>query len=211
VRILGGSTRLQEQFGYAYDLAGNLGYRTNNARVQTFNTDNLNQLATNSQSGTLTVARATAGTATNVTVNGQAACRYGGNTFARAGASLVDGPNRFTPVAQDSYNRSATNTATAYLPATISLQYDGNGNLVSDGQRAFDYDDENQLIRVTVTNAWKSEYVYDGQSRRRIRREFSWQNSSWAPTNEVRYLYDGNLMSQERDVKSLRKSRIGLQ
>jgi len=32
--------------------------------------------------------------------------------------------------------------------------------------RAFDYDDENQLIRVTVTNVFKSEFTYDGLRRR---------------------------------------------
>jgi RHS repeat-associated protein len=199
----GGSTRLLEQFGYAYDRAGNLGYRTNNALVQTFNTDNLNQLTTNSRSGTLTVSGAAAGTATNVTVNGQTATRYGDNTFALAGVSLADGTNTFTAVAQDSYGRGATNTATAYLPATMSFQYDANGNLTSDGQRAFDYDDENQLIRVIVTNAWKSEFVYDGQSRRRIRREYAWQNAAWTQTNEVRYVYDGMLAVQKRDANNL--------
>ena len=34
------------------------------------------------------------------------------------------------------------------------------------------YDNENQMIRVTVTNSWKSEFTYDGRFRRRIRKEF---------------------------------------
>ena len=34
--------------------------------------------------------------------------------------------------------------------------------------------------------------------RRRIRREFTWLNSAWVQTNEVRYVYDGNLVIQER-------------
>jgi len=39
----GGTTnRLQEQFGYDYDPAGNLRNRTNNALVQTFNVNSLN-------------------------------------------------------------------------------------------------------------------------------------------------------------------------
>jgi len=59
------------------------------------------------------------------------------------------------------------------------------------------------LIRVTVTNSWKSELTYDGKFRRRIRKEFAWQNSTWAPTSEVHYICDGNLVIQERDGKNL--------
>src|SRR5438552_3379288 len=66
-----------------------------------------------------------------------------------------------------------------------------------------DYDDENQLIRVTVTNGWKSEFTYDGRMRRRIRKEFVWQNSTWVATTEVRYVYDGMLVIQERDANNI--------
>jgi YD repeat-containing protein len=84
-----------------------------------------------------------------------------------------------------------------------SYIYDLNGNLTSDGTRGFDYDDENQLIRVTVTNSWKSEFTYDGKFRRRIRKEYAWQNSAWAQTAEVRYIYDGMLVIQDRDGNNL--------
>jgi hypothetical protein len=46
-----GTNRLLEQFGYAYDTAGNLNFRTNNALLQTFNVNNLNELATITRSG----------------------------------------------------------------------------------------------------------------------------------------------------------------
>src|SRR5207249_11179799 len=71
----GGSSRLQEQFGYAYDSAGNLNARTNNALVQTFGMNNLNELINVTRSGTLTVAGATSATASSVTVadNGNSA------------------------------------------------------------------------------------------------------------------------------------------
>ncbi len=38
----GATNRLQEQFGYAYDAAGNLNFRTNGYLVQTFNVNSLN-------------------------------------------------------------------------------------------------------------------------------------------------------------------------
>jgi RHS repeat-associated protein len=38
--------------------------------------------------------------------------------------------------------------------------------------------------------------------RRRIRNEFAWQGS-WVQTNQVEYVYDGNLVIQERDINNL--------
>jgi hypothetical protein len=45
---------LQELMGYAYDSAGNLSRRTNNALVDTFNVNGLNELTRNTHAGTLT-------------------------------------------------------------------------------------------------------------------------------------------------------------
>ena len=112
--------------------------------------------------------------ATNVTVNALNAIVYGDNTFARTNVSLTDGTNTFTAIAKDSYGRVDTNVVTAYLPATPVYQYDARGNLTNDGQRVFFYDDENQLTAVLVSNAWKSEFKYDGLMRRRVRKEYTW-------------------------------------
>jgi RHS repeat-associated protein len=199
----GGTTaRPHEQFGYAYDKAWNLNYRTNNALVQTFGVNNLNELTSGSRSGTLTVAGATTMPASSVTVNSQSATLYSDNSFAKDGFTVTNGANTFTAVATDADGRSDTSSVTVNLPASPNYQYDGNGNLLSDGTRAFDYDDENQLIRITVTNAWKSEFSYDGFMRRRVRKEYSWQGA-WVQTNEVRYVYDGRVVLQERDVNNL--------
>ncbi len=117
--------------------------------------------------------------------------------------TLTNGNNAYTAIAQDSYNRKDTNSVVFSLPSTVNYVYDLNGNLTSDSARGFDYDDENQLMRVTVTNTWKSEFTYDGRMRRRIRKEYTWQNSAWVVTNEVRYIYDGNLEIQWRDGNNL--------
>ncbi|HOI38745.1 MAG TPA: hypothetical protein PLF11_15365, partial [Bacillota bacterium] len=71
----GAMNRLAERFGYVYDAGGNLQYRTNNALVQSFGVDNVNQLTTVSRSGKLTVAGGTTVAATSVTVkdNGNSA------------------------------------------------------------------------------------------------------------------------------------------
>lgn len=64
----GVTNRLGERMGYAYDAGGNFQYRTNNALVQTFAVDNVNQLTGVSRSGTLTVVGGTTATAASVTV-----------------------------------------------------------------------------------------------------------------------------------------------
>jgi len=76
---------------------------------------------------------------------------------------------------------------------------------VWDGKKRLDYDPDNQLIAVTFSNAVQSKFVYDGLSRLRIRREYKWQNGAWVQTNEVRYVYDGNLVIQERDSNNVPK------
>jgi hypothetical protein len=69
----GGAARLHENFGYLYDAAGNLSHRTNNALVQTFSVNTMNEITGVSRANTLTVAGTTTSPATSVTVNGLAA------------------------------------------------------------------------------------------------------------------------------------------
>jgi RHS repeat-associated protein len=132
-------------------------------------------------------------------VNSLTADRYADNSFSRTNLTLVSGNNTFTAVGKDNFGRQDSQSITVNLPSTVTYTYDGNGNLTYDGNRAFDYDDENQLIRVTVTNTWKSEFTYDGKMRRRILKEFLWQNGGWAVSKEVHYVCGGSLVIQERD------------
>src|SRR5271157_496539 len=179
---------------------------TNNTLIENFQVNSLNELTTNTNGGTLTVVgTTTSATVTNVTVNTSNALLYGDATFAATNIPLT---TTYTAVAQEGTNnggfgRRATNTVTVNLATNITFQYDANGNLTSDGLRSFAYDDENQLIQVWVTNQWLSQFTYDGKMRRRIRQEFTWTNSAWVQTNEVYYVYDGNLVIQERDINNL--------
>jgi RHS repeat-associated protein len=199
----GGTARLQEKLGYAYDPAGNLQYRTNNGLIQTFNVNTLNQISSLSRSGTLTVAGTTTSSATNVTVNGSTANRYNDANFALDGFTLTNGNNTFTAIAMDSLGRSDTNSVSVNLPATPSSTSDANGNLTSDGNIGYEYDDQNQLIRLISTNSWKSEFIYDGRQRLRIRKEYLWKNSVWVQSDETRYVYDGMLVIEERDANNV--------
>ena len=207
----GVTNRLHEQLGYAYDAAGNLKYRTNNGSAQQFNVNSLNELTSVTNSWLITAAGTTTSPATNVIVtfifNGFPAYAIGtlyqDNTFAAQYVGLNPGSNTLTAIAQDSYGRVDTNAVTVNFSETNSFTYDLNGNPTSDGKRAFDYDDENRLIRLTVTNGWKSEFTYDSRMRRRIETNFVWQGGAWIPTSVVRYVYDGNLPIQHRDGNDL--------
>jgi len=208
-RESGGSpSRLNERFGYKYDAAGNLNCRTNYIFEQTFNVNNLNQLTNVTRPAVglgnpFVVSGTTSGGATNVNLSGtgmspSTPALYADGTWAFFGAALADGTNTFTAVAMDGLGRTDTNTVSVYLPQTVSYSYDSNGNLLSDGRRGFDYDDENQLIRVTITNSTRSDFAYDGKMRRRVRVECTWVSGAWVTNEIVRYVYDGNLVVQER-------------
>lgn len=90
--------------------------------------------------------------------------------------------NSFTATVTDG-GQTSQQTITAFLPASLNFQYDGNGNLTNDGVRVFEYDLENQLIVVSVSAAWRSEFQYDGLGRRRVRKEYSWTGTAWNKTN----------------------------
>jgi RHS repeat-associated protein len=199
--VSGGAMRVNEQLHYAFDATGNLNYRTNNTMIENFQVNSLNELTANTNGGRLTVVGTTTSTATNVTVNGTNALRYGDATFAATNMPLT---TTYAASASDSYGRHSTNTVTVSIATNnAAYQYDGNGNLTNDGLRSFAYDNENQLIQVWVAGKWFSQFAYDGKMRRRIRQEFTWQSSRWVQTNEVYYVYDGNVVIQERNANNL--------
>jgi hypothetical protein len=159
-----------------------------------------NELTANTNGGKLTVMGTTTSVATNVTVNSSNAAPYGDATFAATNMPLT---TNYTAIAADKYGRHSTNTVNVNISTNTTYQYDGNGNLTNDGLRSFAYDNENQLLQVWVTNQWLSQFSYDGKMRRRIRQEYTWQNSGWVQTNQVYYVYDGNVVIQERDINNL--------
>ena len=167
--------------------------------VQTFNTDNANQLLNITRNDDLLTVAGSLNGSNNFTINGQGAMIYHDLTFAATnGIPLNNGLNVLTAVAV-SNGVAMTNRTVEFLPVTLNIAYDANGNLISDGLHGYDFDCANELARVTVTNILKAEFSYDGFGRRRIRKEFTWQTNAWVMTNEVRYVYDGMNVIQERD------------
>ena len=196
----GGLLRGNENFGYGYDPAGNLASRQNNTLIQSFTTDNANALVNITRNNdVLTVAGVLNGHPTNLTVNGASATIYNDMTFAvPGGITIGDGNNVLTA---QTVNNGVTTTSSLneFLPVSVNLTCDLNGNLTSDGLHGYGYDCANELTSETVTNGWRNEFVYDGFGRRRVRKEYAWSGGAWAETNEVHYVYDGMNVIQERD------------
>ena len=200
----GTTPRWQEQLGYAYDGAGNLNNRTNNTLLEQFNVNSLNELTTVTNGGRLTVSGSSTMPATSVTVNTSNALLYADVSFASTNQPWAYGANTYTAIAVDARSRHSTNSVTISLAGTNSYSYDLNGNLLTDGTRNFGYDDENQLIAVWQASAWSNNFAYDGKLRRRIERDYSWAGSSgWQLTNEIHFIYDGNVVIQERNAANL--------
>jgi RHS repeat-associated protein len=208
-----GAVRLNEYLYYYYDAAGNLLKKKplHSVPSQTsYGINVLNQI-TNATLGCvynsgweaiLVVSGSTTFSANSVTINGASAYLYGDNSFA-LNEIVTNGLNTFTAIGVDSLGVSSTNFSTVnVLYTNNAYAYDLNGNLLTDGTRGFAYDDENQLISVWKTNVWRNDFVYDGKMRRRIAKAYTWTNSAWAQTNEVHYIYDGNLVVQERDASN---------
>ena len=204
----GSPSRLQEQFGYGYDAAGNLGYRTNFWLVETSGVNAANELTTSAPSGTLTVAGGASPLAISVNISGSAsgaATLYADGTWALLGAALPSGSATYFATALYSSGQHATGSVSVYLPPGTSYAYDLNGSLASDGNRGFAYDDENQLTSVWVTNFWRSDFAYDGKMRMRQRVEYAWSGGGWNANSTVRYVYDGNVVVQEQDQNNAPK------
>ena len=138
-----------------------------------------------------------------------------GNRTATQSTSATDtfstsyGSNRL-----NQYKQVAASWGSGANTQTGTLTYDASGNLTKvssvgtgsggSGTTEYSFDDADRLTSVVYKNGsgvnlTKSEYVYDGISRLRVSKEFSWVNNAWSQTSEKRRVYDGMNVVQERD------------
>jgi RHS repeat-associated protein len=87
-------------------------------------------------------------------------------------------------------------------PGGIDHFYDVNGNQTGLGiDYAFEYDDENRLTAMEYLGGVRVEYRYDARGRLRLERHLLWDDE-WQWQDEMRYVYDGMLLVQERDYSN---------
>jgi RHS repeat-associated protein len=195
------------RFAYQYDEVGNRLHEDRGLLDLDGGFNNLNQLTARRFSGRLDMA----GTATTtnppvtVKVDGQPATLFDGTNY-WGGARVAPGSNVASIVALD----AASNRTTALRPFQMPpanpevFQYDLNGNLTNDGQRACFWDEENRLVAVEGSAPsnprLRSEYLYDAQGRRIQKADLSgWTGCAYAATNVTRFVWDGWLLLAELD------------
>jgi RHS repeat-associated protein len=105
-----------------------------------------------------------------------------------SGAGNLGSPQTFTV--------NDRNQATSVAGQTHTC--DANGNLTSGGGRSFSYNAENQLVSVSGGTSYRHDFVYDGLGRLRRRIDSYWNGSGWTAAAEMRYIYDGRRVIQER-------------
>ena len=127
----------------------------------------------------------------------------------------------YTPNALNQWVSGSYAFSDGSAPAASTCSYDVSGNLVQQtntqgsgaqttttGSTQYAYDSLDRLGSITTYNPGtgmqqhQSVFLYDGLNRKRIAREADWQNGAWSQSSEVRYLYDGLDVIQERDANN---------
>lgn len=200
----GGAPAVLKQHAWRYDRAGNRTIRQNGSQVIQSAHNNLNQLTSEEGGGWMRV-RGQTNEPANVTVKSNlnppvAAATDSANNFS-AWVEVESGLNTIAIKATDVSPNA--NPKTNQYEVTVTgnsrtTSYDLNGNMTNNGAgQTYAWDAENRLVKITYSDNSRTEFSYDGCSRRvRIIEK----NSSNAVTGDKRYLWcDGNQPSEERD------------
>ncbi len=197
------------RFGYQYDLIGNRLHEDRGQQSLPASYNNLNQLTHRGWAGKLDIVGTVDTTGVVVLVQGYTnAPPFYNQTNFLGGAVVGPGSNAIPIVAWEGTNTSQSNLV-VYLPPTNPqvFTYDANGNLLSDGQRVYTWDEENRLVAIETVGASqadtrRSEFLYDGMGRRAQRVDLSvWNGTSYNQTNVTRFIWDGWLLLAEADAE----------
>ncbi len=200
----GGRVKRREQengrvWTYGYDMLGQLALATSSepglmatgAKAVTYTYDTI---------GNRTVATRDSGSNTYYTANGLN--QYVALDYARASFGVIQG-TVFTMGGAIDAAAEAMPAGTAVTwsrrpmleAAHAAFSYDADGNLISDGTRAYAWDAENRLVSVTplapTSGAWRVRNGYDCSSRRAWRAADVWDGGAWVGVETNRYVYDG--------------------
>jgi RHS repeat-associated protein len=198
-----GST-VTDEYAYAYDKSGNRTNEQVNSTSEPANNtvtqtayNNLNQITSRSAGGKL-LFQGAVDEAARVTMDANKAVVDGNNQF-QGMVNVTPGTNMVAVVAQDFSGNSSTNVYKVVVPSSAaqSPAYDSVGNMTDNGAgQTYIWDATNRLTKITYVDGSKSEFFYDGQSRRIKIVE---KNSSNAVTSDKRLIWCGNQIVEEKD------------
>jgi RHS repeat-associated protein len=210
-----------QQYGYAYDNVGNrqsatFGGDINGLNLQTisYSANNLNQYTSITTPGEKDI-EGVAYTINNVTVNNGLADRKWQYFHRQIGIA-----NTNQPVWQSVTNISGafTNRGGLVFPANNqTLVYDADGNLSFDGIWNYQWDGENRLISMAMTNVsgiansnrLELQFGYDSGGRRISKVVSAWNGATFVSQSTNYFLYDGgNLIAVINPGLSLGQSFV---
>ena len=192
-----------QQYGYDYDTIGNrksanFGGDVSGGGLQqtSYTANNLNEYLTVTTPGCKDICGAAFAT-NGVVVNGGSADRKIEYFHRQVGITNTGGP-----LWQDVTVASGgvTNKAGLVFPASSqALTYDTDGNLTFDGVWTYQWDCENRLVAMTMTNVanvaatnrLRLQFVYDIQGRRVQKKVSHWNGGPWVLDSDSRFIYDG--------------------
>ena len=185
-----------KQYYYGYDGAGNRTNEQVDGMVTSSAYNNLNQL-TGSSSGGKTRFRGKTNEPSTVTVDGQNAWMTSGTNF-EADVNLASGTNSIAVQAKDANNNVRTHTYQVIVPGggSKTVTYDANGNMLNDGEKTYNWDVANRLIKITYADSSRSEFSYDVLGRRI---QIVEKDDGGSTISEKNYVWDGLEITEERD------------
>jgi RHS repeat-associated protein len=190
-----------KRYVYTYDPAGNRTAEQIDDEVRQASYNAMNRLTSQGPGGALFLAGALNEAAT-VTIAGKPAVVAADNTFSGK-AAVPSGTSTVEIAAKDYAGNLRTSTYEVTQSASArTFTYDANGNTAGDGTRTFEWDAENRLLAIEE-GTHRSEFTYDGQSRRvRIV-----EKDNGSTTSDVTYLWCGLEICEERDSTGVTPTR----
>lgn len=184
---------------YGFDRGGNRTFRQNGGSTVAEVANALNQLTDEQTAGKIRIEGQT-DEASTVTINGVPAQTTAGTNAFAGEAAVEPGSNTITVQATDGSGNVRTNHYSYNNANGVgrTFLYDLNGNLVSDGQRAYAWDAADRLVSITWLEGAvqrRSEFSYNGQGQRiRIR-----ETADGAELSNKTYLWVGATIAEERN------------
>jgi RHS repeat-associated protein len=216
-----------QQFTYAYDNIGNRttsggGGDTNGANLRPigYGANSLNEYSSITNLGyrdVLGVAFATNSIAITNTLNGIGGLADRKMEYFHRELTINNSNAPLWQTLSITCGGTVSNGGCTFPAYTQNFAYDGDGNLTFDGIWTYEWDAENRLAAMTMTNIasvansnrLRLEFAYDFQRRRVSKLVKAWNGSVFVPQSTNRFVYDGwNLIAIVNSQGSIQQGFI---